>query len=72
MSIGSNPTVNGESRTVETHLLDFNETLYAQKITVEFTHHLRGMLKFNGLEELKAAMAADEQKARALFAEVEQ
>lgn len=67
MSIGTNPTVNGENRTVESHLLDFNETLYAQKITVEFTHHLRGMVKFNGLEELKAAMANDEQKARALF-----
>jgi riboflavin kinase/FMN adenylyltransferase len=43
--------------------LDFNETLYAQKITIEFAHYLRGMMKFNGLEELKTAMKADENNA---------
>jgi len=67
MSIGTNPTLDASLRTVEVHLLDFNETLYAQKITIEFAHYLRGMMKFNGLDELKAAMKADENKARALF-----
>lgn len=52
LSIGTNPTVNGEKLTVEVYILDFNEDIYDKKITVKFRDFLHEEIKFEGLEKL--------------------
>lgn len=52
LSIGTNPTVNGEKLTVEVYILDFNEDIYDEKITVKFRYFLHDEIKFEGLEKL--------------------
>ena len=58
-NIGSNPTVNGEEITIETHILDFNEDIYQKEITVFFLKWLRGEHKFESLERLKNQLNTD-------------
>lgn len=52
LSVGTNPTVNGESLTVEVYILDFNEDIYDEKIMVKFRDHLHEEIKFESLEKL--------------------
>lgn len=52
LSIGTNPTVNGDSLTVEVYILDFNEDIYDEKITVKFRGFLHEEIKFESLEKL--------------------
>lgn len=52
LSIGTNPTVNGNSLSVEVYILDFDEDIYGQEISVNFRDFLHEEIKFNGLDEL--------------------
>ena len=52
LSIGTNPTVNGEKLTVEVYILDFNEEIYGEEITVKFRDFLHEEIKFESLEKL--------------------
>lgn len=52
LSIGTNPTVNGEKLTVEVYILDFEGDIYDEKITVAFRDFLHDEIKFEGLEKL--------------------
>lgn len=52
LSIGTNPTVNGEKLTVEVYILDFNEDIYDEKITLKFRDFLHEEIKFESLEKL--------------------
>lgn len=45
--IGSSPTFPGKEKKVETHILDFNETVYNQKVRVYFEKKIRGDRKFD-------------------------
>lgn len=65
-NIGTNPTVNGRTRTIETHLIDFAFDLYGEEITVSFLSRLRGEMKFDGLTALKHRIAADIESAKRL------
>jgi riboflavin kinase / FMN adenylyltransferase len=67
ISVGSNPTFDGISRTVEAHLLDFTGDLYGQQLHVEAVHRLRGMSKFPDLKALVDAITADVAATRALM-----
>lgn len=52
LSIGTNPTVNGQKLTTEVYILDFNEDIYGKEITVKFRDLLHEEVKFDGLEKL--------------------
>lgn len=52
LSIGTNPTVNGDKLTVEVYILDFEGDIYDEKITVKFRDFLHDEIKFEGLEKL--------------------
>ena len=58
-SIGYNPTVEGKKLSVETHLLGFEGDLYGKRLTVRFIKKLRGMIKFDSLDQLKAQITRD-------------
>ncbi|MER2996864.1 bifunctional riboflavin kinase/FAD synthetase [Pontibacter populi] len=61
MNIGMRPTVDGTHLTLEVHLLNFNQDIYGQTITVAFVAYLRDEQKFNGLDALKAQLAKDKE-----------
>jgi riboflavin kinase / FMN adenylyltransferase len=63
-NVGTRPTFDGTSVTVETHLLDADVDLYGRRLTVEFEHRLRGEKKFSGPDELVAQIRRDLDKAR--------
>jgi riboflavin kinase/FMN adenylyltransferase len=67
-NVGRRPTVGDEEHvTVETHLLDFDEDIYGEKIRVRFLHRLRGERRFPGLDALKMQIARDVDRARRYF-----
>ncbi|MGB3344369.1 MAG: bifunctional riboflavin kinase/FAD synthetase [Aequorivita sp.] len=63
-SIGTNPTVNGKERTIETHFLDFKGKLYGEQITLEFLKKIREEENFESVELLRLAIAKDEAFAK--------
>jgi riboflavin kinase/FMN adenylyltransferase len=67
-NIGINPTFDDPLPSVETYILDFEGDLYGRELRIEVLHRLRGEMKFEGIEALSAAIAADVQAARDYFA----
>lgn len=59
MNIGVRPTVDGTTRTVEVHLLDWSGDLYGQTLSVRLERFLRAEQKFPSLEALKAQIEHD-------------
>src|SRR5213078_4126257 len=66
-NIGTRPTFNGSSLSVETHLLDSQPAGTPQRMEVRFWKRLREEKKFSGPEELRAQIAADIASANSLF-----
>lgn len=58
-NVGVRPTVGGEQRLVETHILDFEGSLYDRRITVVLHEKIRDERKFPSLAALKEQLAAD-------------
>lgn len=67
VSVGTNPTFSGRTRTVEAFVLDTDADLYGQHVAVDFVARLRGQKRFGSVDELITAMGADTEKARALL-----
>ncbi|MDY6050591.1 MAG: bifunctional riboflavin kinase/FAD synthetase [Corynebacterium sp.] len=59
VSVGTNPTFGDARRSIESYVLDEDADLYGRVATVEFVERVRGMEKFDSVEELLAAMARD-------------
>ena len=68
MNIGVRPTVGGNKRIIEVHILDYSEDLYGRSMRVFLKHFVRSEIKFNGLEELRYAITNDEDVIRKLLA----
>jgi riboflavin kinase / FMN adenylyltransferase len=67
ISIGTNPTFDGQTRTVEAYAIDrVGLDLYGVHAAVEFLAYLRGQEKFASIDDLLERMAADVKKAREL------
>ena len=58
-NVGYNPTVNGDKLSIETNILEFNDDIYGNVITIEFLERIRDEKKFNGIEELKMQLQKD-------------
>ncbi|MCL4489487.1 MAG: bifunctional riboflavin kinase/FAD synthetase [Chloroflexi bacterium] len=63
-SIGIRPTFGGTQRTVEVHVLDFDDDLYDQVIEVQFVKRLREEMKFSSADALVAQMRQDVAQTR--------
>ncbi|QIM20490.1 bifunctional riboflavin kinase/FAD synthetase [Phycicoccus sp. HDW14] len=72
VSVGTNPTFDTEDRrTVEAYVLDRDDLdLYDETVMVEFVDHIRPTLRFEGVEQLKEAMAGDVARCRELLAKI--
>ena len=63
MNIGTNPTFNGTTQTIEVHFFDFEGNLYDQKITIALLKRIRSEQKFKSVEALKDQLAIDKETA---------
>jgi riboflavin kinase/FMN adenylyltransferase len=70
MNIGMRPTVNGQSRSIEVHLFDFNQDIYGRHLTVWIHHYLRAEQKFSGLPALKEQLHNDRARSIDLLAHI--
>ena len=66
ISVGTNPTFDGErERRVESYVLDRDDLeLYGVPVEVSFVARLRGMRRFDSVDELVETMADDVRRAR--------
>ena len=67
MNIGIRPTVDGQKKVIEVHILDFDQDIYEQNLTVMVYEYIRGEVKFDGLEALKVQLAKDKITAAAIL-----
>lgn len=68
INIGHNPTFNSRSEiSIEAYLLDFNDILYGQKMTLHFYHRIRDEMKFDSIQLLIEQMLIDYQMTREYF-----
>jgi riboflavin kinase/FMN adenylyltransferase len=73
MSIGVNPTTDKDAhRKIEAHLFDFSQDIYDKRVSITFFEKIREEARFSGLEQLKLALAKDEEMCRRLIAMHEQ
>ncbi len=70
-SIGTNPTVGGTEKTIETHFLNFNKDLYGKEITIEFLKFIREEETFDSVEILRQEIIKDEKFAKQYLQERE-
>ncbi len=66
-NVGTNPTFGNDGRTVETFILDFDESIYGEAFAVEFVERLRGEIRFPSVAALAAQIGSDVQRARELL-----
>ena len=62
MNIGTNPTVDGKSQTIEINYLNFDGDLYGKKIEVALLHYVRAEQKFESVALLKAQLEKDKKQ----------
>jgi riboflavin kinase/FMN adenylyltransferase len=67
-NIGVNPTFGDPRPSIETYILDFEGDLYGRELRIDVLHRLRGEMKFDSVDQLIEAIAADVQATRAYFA----
>ena len=63
MNIGTNPTVDGKTRSIEVHFFNFNADIYDVKLKIEFLKRLRSEQKFKNLDALKTQLKKDKKAA---------
>jgi len=67
-NIGVRPTFeNTAEPSIETYLFDFDGDLYGDVLRVRFLHRIRDERKFSGIDELKAQIERDTQRALNYF-----
>jgi len=68
-NIGTNPTFTPDKQTsnLEAHLLDFDQDLYGQEVSIEFVQRLREELRFSGVEALLGQIRADIEQTRRIL-----
>ncbi len=66
-NVGVRPTFGGDTVTVETHLLDFDEDLYHERLQVRFLQRLRDEMRFDNVADLADQLARDRAAAASFF-----
>ena len=59
VSIGTNPTFDGRTRTVEAWLLDFVGSMYGEELVLRDFRFVRAQKRFDSVDELLEQMRAD-------------
>jgi len=69
-NIGVRPTFGESARTIETHVLNFDEELYGRTVRLAFVQRLRDERRFADVDALRAQIEADQRRAERLFARI--
>ena len=67
LNIGVRPTLNGNLRTIEVNIFDFNEDIYGNHLSIEFVGYIRHEIKFNHLNDLKIQLAIYKSEAKKIL-----
>jgi len=67
MNIGTRPTFDGRSRTLEVNILDFDGNIYGQSVTITFVARLREERRFESPEALVAQLKEDQEKVKRIL-----
>lgn len=69
LNIGVRPTVNNQldNRSIEVHILDFDEDIYYKNITIHFYERIRNEQFFSSIDELKVQLAKDREEVLRIF-----
>lgn len=67
MNIGERPTFDGNSITLEVHILDFDNDIYGKDVQLQFVKRIRDERQFSGLEELKNQLKMDERTVQSVL-----
>ncbi len=67
INVGTRPTVGGNDRRVEAHIMNFDSDIYGLPVAVSFHSRLRGEMKFDDLESLASQIKEDMRKAAIAF-----
>ncbi|PIW27141.1 MAG: riboflavin biosynthesis protein RibF [Rhodospirillales bacterium CG15_BIG_FIL_POST_REV_8_21_14_020_66_15] len=70
-NIGRRPTFAGEADLLEVFLFDFTGDLYGRRLGVRLIDFLRPEKKFDGIDQLKAQIAADSDQARRILSKMD-
>ena len=65
-NIGFRPTVDGKVRTIETHILDFDQEIYGLPLRIRFERRIRDERKFPSMETLRSQLEMDRQSVYSL------
>jgi len=63
INIGLRPTVDGSNYLIEAHIIDFNQNIYKQRISICFEKFIRPEQKFDNLNSLKEQIELDKTTA---------
>ena len=67
-NVGHNPTFGEDEKiNIETHILDFEKSIYGERIVVYFFEKIRDEKKFSSLDEFKREIKIDCEKRRNLY-----
>lgn len=66
-NIGYNPTFNNVERSIETHIFDFDDEIYQQKLRLHFVKKLRDEIKFVSPEALVLQIKKDIAESRKIL-----
>jgi riboflavin kinase/FMN adenylyltransferase len=58
-NIGVRPTVDGKVRTIETHILSFDQDIYGLPLRLRFLRRIRDERRFPSLEDLRQQLILD-------------
>jgi len=60
MNIGTNPTVGGKEKTIESYFFNLDKDLYGKQLEIELLVRIRDEKKFTSVDDLKIAMKQDQ------------
>ena len=66
-NIGTNPTFGNSEKTIETFIIDFDEEIYGKSFTLEWVKYIRGEVKFDSVDALKAQIESDIETAKKIL-----
>jgi len=69
LNIGFKPTVMGSSRSIEVHILHFNQLIYGEYLEVELVEKIRNEISFANLEALKTQLEKDQESVSKILSE---
>jgi riboflavin kinase/FMN adenylyltransferase len=59
MNIGTNPTVNGNNKSIEIHIINWIGNLYGRSIKVNIIDRVRNEVKFDSIADLREQLEKD-------------